>query len=85
MTFNNLEEFKNIDLENINCDTLTDLASIKINKEDDKIDKILNFLKDVKNPYIFKHGDIIVKCSFSDSGSRIEEHIERYLTHFLQE
>lgn len=85
MTSKELEVFKSEDLENINLDTLIEIDDIQINVKEDKTSRIFKFLKSGKNPYVFKHGDVLVKCSFSESGSRIEEHIERYLTNFLQE
>lgn len=85
MTFNeDLEAFTNVDLDNIEFDTLTDLNNIQVNVEDEPTDRIIDFIKDKNNPYFFKHKNIVVKCSFADSGTRLEELIERYLIQFLQ-
>lgn len=51
------------------CDknTLTDLRDITVDKSKSVMEKIENFTQQVKNPYLFKVGDVIVKVAYSGS------------------
>ena len=49
------------------CDknTLTDLRDITVDKSKSVMEKIESFTHQVKNPYLFKVGDVIVKVAYS--------------------
>lgn len=49
------------------CDknTLTDLRDITVDKNKSVTEKIESFTHQVKNPYLFKVGDVIVKVAYS--------------------
>ena len=49
------------------CDknTLTDLRDITVDKSKSVMERIENFTGQVKNPYLFKVGDVIVKVAYS--------------------
>ncbi|MBO5333003.1 MAG: hypothetical protein J6B37_02685 [Clostridia bacterium] len=49
------------------CDknALTDLRDITIDKSKSVMERIENFTGQVKNPYLFKVGDVIVKVAYS--------------------
>ena len=49
------------------CDknTLTDLRDITVDKSKCVMERIENFTGQVKNPYLFKVGDVIVKVAYS--------------------
>ena len=49
------------------CDknTLTDLRDITVDKSKCVMERIENFTGLVKNPYLFKVGDVIVKVAYS--------------------
>ena len=49
------------------CDksNLNDLRDITVDKSKSVMEKIENFTQQVKNPYLFKVGDVIVKVAYS--------------------
>ena len=49
------------------CDknTLTDLRDITVDKNKNVMEKIESFTQQVRNPYLFKVGDVIVKVAYS--------------------
>ena len=49
------------------CDknTLTDLKDITVDKSKSVMEKIESFTQQVKNPYLFKVGDVIVKVAYN--------------------
>ena len=61
---NQLNSLKNIPIENCKTDELIDINSIKIDISHDISTKMLKYLDDVKNPYLFKVGDTVVHLKF---------------------
>ena len=72
-TSNQLSACKNIDIRNCNPDALVDLRDVAIDTTLPVSDRIHSFLHQIKNPYLFKVDDTVVKVkygtgkSFSDS------------------
>lgn len=65
------ENWRSVDIRTVNRDGLVDITRIPEDDSDgmDKEMQIRNFLKNVKNPYCFMVGDIIVKSSFIEGAS----------------
>lgn len=60
------------------CD-LVDIKSIKINQSKPVQEKIIDFVRQIKNPYFFKVGDVAVKVNFNNDGASFEEKFQNYL------
>lgn len=60
------------------CD-LVDIKSIKINQSKPVPEKIIDFVRQIKNPYFFKVGDVAVKVNFNNDGASFEEKFQNYL------
>lgn len=52
-----------------NKDSLVDLRNVKINTEKAVYEKMGEFFEQIKNPYLFKVGDVRVKVSFGSERS----------------
>jgi len=74
-----LEEMKNIDVRTVDPDTLVDIKGVEVNTALPREDRILEFLTQIKNPYLFKCGKTVVKVSFADTEVTLEDQLERYL------
>ena len=57
---------KDIEIEDVNREEITDIKNIKINDKLPKEERIIDFLKKVNNPYIIKVNDVFVKNTFSN-------------------
>lgn len=68
-----LDALKNVDLKTVDRDTLVDIRDVNVNLELSKEERIVDFIRQIKNPYCFKVGKIIVKVSFNDNGPTLEE------------
>lgn len=68
-----------IDDIDFNIGDLVDIRNIKINVNQPIQEKIVDFVKQVKNPYLFKVGDVVVKVNFNNNGSTFQEKFENYL------
>ena len=70
---------KNIKLEDINLDEVDEISSIKIDRRKSSNERILDFLTQVKNPYVFKVNCRLVRFSFSENGPTVDECLTRVL------
>lgn len=72
-------EMKNVDIRTVDPSTLVDIKTVNVNINLPIEERKKDFIKQVKNPYCFKCGDIVVKVSFSNTTATLEERLENYL------
>lgn len=73
------EKLKNVDIRTVDPSTLVDIRDVKVNTDLPKPERIADFIKQIKNPYCYKCGKMIVKVSFSNTGETLEDRLESYL------
>lgn len=56
----------------LNIKDFTDIENLKIDKSKPKAQRIKDFLSDVKNPYIVRAGDIVVRIEFTGVNPLLE-------------
>ena len=69
---------KNADIKQCEPDQLVDLKSVSIDKNLPVSERMRSFVKQIKNPYLFKVDDITVKVEFS-SGKSLEDSLLTFL------
>ena len=74
-----LKQLKQVDVRTISHNELIDLKEIKIDEEASKKQRIQQFVEQVKNPFCFKVGEIVVSVGFSNDGISFEERMKQYL------
>lgn len=62
-----LEKYKDIPLSKIDINDVDEISDIKIDKRKSSNERILDFLCEVKNPYVFKVKGKLVRIMFSDT------------------
>ena len=72
-------DMKNIDLDTVNRDELVDIRDVKVNMALPKRERALDFIRQIGNPYCYKHGKYIVKVGFSDTEVSLEERLAGYI------
>ena len=70
---------KDIKLEDINPDEVDDINSIKIDRRKASDERILDFLTQVKNPYVFKVNGKLIRMTFSENGPTADDCLTRVL------
>ena len=70
-----IKKCKKIKVNEVNIDDVDDLSEIKISRKKSKEEKILDFISETKNPYIFKVNGNLVKLEFTDNGTNAEDAI----------
>ena len=74
-----INRYKNIKLEDISLDDVDEISSIKIDRRKSSNERVLDFLKQVKNPYVFKVNGKLVRMSFSENGPTADDCLTRVL------
>jgi len=73
-----LEEMKAVDVRTVDPETLIDVTTIKIDENLSKEERKAEYLKQVKNPYCFRVGDVVVKNVYSTDGVTLQDRFEQF-------
>ena len=74
-----IEEMKSVDIRTVDPETLVDIASVRLDNEQPRNERIRSFLEQIKNPYCYRVGKIVVKVSFADTDVTLEDRLEHYI------
>lgn len=74
-----LEEMKNIDIRTVDRDSLVDINDVKIDMNLPREERIIEFIRQIKNPYCYRCGKVVVKISFADTEVTLEDRLISYL------
>lgn len=74
-----LNAMKQVDIQLVDPNTLVDINDIHIDANLPKEERQKEFVRQIKNPYCFKVGEIVVKISYADNGETFEQAMENYL------
>lgn len=74
-----LNNMKNIDLASIDRDALVDIRDVTVNTALPKRERALDFIRQIGNPYCYKHGKYVIKVSFSDTDISLEDRLAGYI------
>lgn len=74
-----LEQMKQVDIRTVNREELVDILDIQIDENLPQEQRLAEFLRQVKNPYCYRCGKMVVKMSFSDTEYTLEDRLEHYL------
>ncbi len=74
-----IEAMQNVDIRSVDPDTLRDIRDVKVNTDLPKRERILDFIRQIGNPYCYRHGKYVVKDSFTDTDVTLEDRMLSYL------
>lgn len=74
-----VDEMKNVDVRTVSRDDLVDIRDVHIDRTLPKEERVRSFVQQIRNPYCFKCGNVVVKTSFADTDVTLEERMEHYL------
>ena len=64
-----LKEYKEMNINEIDKDKISDISEINISRRKSSKQRILDFLNEIENPYFFKVSDTVVQIGFSDDSN----------------
>lgn len=73
-----LRNMEDIDICSVTKESLVDIKNVKIDREKKKQERIIDFLRQIKNPYCFVCNGIIVKTNYNSNEETLQEKLERY-------
>ena len=74
-----VEEWKNVDVREVDMDTLVDIRDVNIDMDWPREKRIEEYIRQIKNPYCFKVGKVAVKVEFSEGDATFEDRVKEYL------
>jgi len=72
------DTMQSVDIRTVDPSSLTDIRDININPRLPFTDKAISYLNQIKNPYCFKCGDVIVKVSHAQTTTTIDDCMEGF-------
>ena len=72
-------DMRKADPDHIDRDALVDIRDVKVNTALPKRERALDFIRQIKNPYCYRHGKYVVKVAFSDTEVSLEERLAGYI------
>ncbi|MDL2248328.1 hypothetical protein LJB89_01370, partial [Tyzzerella sp. OttesenSCG-928-J15] len=76
---NKLAEMRGKSIGDFAKEELVDIQNIRINPSPEKNERIISYLNEVKNPYVFKVGDVAVQVKFANNNVFMKEKLENIL------
>jgi hypothetical protein len=73
------EAMRAVDIRTVDPATLVDIRDVKVNSTLPQRERVLDFIRQVKNPYLYKCGKMAVKISFGETEATLEDKLESYL------
>ena len=74
-----IEAMQNVEIRTVDPETLRDIRTVTVNADLPKQERILDFIRQIGNPYCYRHGKYIVKVSFTDTDVTLEDRMLSYL------
>ena len=78
-----LSELRKTDIRTVDPETLIDIRDISIDPNLPKAERLREYIRQIKNPYCYKCGKIIVKAGYKDTGATIEDRLKSLLVRML--
>lgn len=79
LNMNGIAAMRSVDIRTVDRSTLVDLSDVCIDESLSQRERIAEFIRQIKNPYCYKCGNIVVKESFSNNGKSIDDCLEQYI------
>ena len=73
-----IEQLKNVDIRTVDRETLADIRDVVINPELPQLERMMDFIRQVKNPFCYRHGKAVIKISHADTEATLEDRLEKY-------
>lgn len=79
LTAADIEKMRAVNPATVDRSTLKDIRDVYINTELPKKERILDFIRQIGNPYCYRCGDYVVKVGFADTDVSLEERMLSYI------
>lgn len=66
--------------EQVDVSSLVDIRDVQLQKDLPQEERIRSFVEQIKNPYCFKVGPVVVNVSYSNSGATLNDRFAEMLS-----
>ena len=74
-----LDKLENVDVKTVDPDTLVDIHDVVIDTKLPQQERLMDFLRQIRNPFCYRHGKYIVKVSYVDTDATLEDRMIAYI------
>jgi len=74
-----LESMKAMDIQAVDKDTLADMSGFEFDNSLSQEERVKRIFEKIKNPYLFRLGDMAVKLEFADNGPSLQDLMTSFL------
>ena len=74
-----LQQMRNVDVRTVDINSLKDIREVKIDPNLSDEERMIEYLKQIENPYCYRHGIYAVKISYAEDGYTLNECLDNYL------
>ena len=78
-TLEQLKAMQAVGVRTVDRSTLRDIRDVKVNTDLPKQERILDFMRQIGNPYCYRHGKYVVKVSFTETDVTLEDILLSYI------
>ena len=76
ITYFDLDSMRNVDINSVDPDILVDIQDSEIKTAMPPLERVLDYIEQVKNPYCFRHGKLTLKVEFPKTDVTLEDCME---------
>lgn len=66
------------DIPLVEIEDLVDIRTVNIDMDLPKDQRIQSFIKQIKNPYLFRCGDMVIQSVFSETEITLDERLKQF-------
>lgn len=81
ITPENLARMRDMDIRKADLGMLADILEVEIDGDLSDTEKKREFIRQIKNPYLYRQGEYIVKLSFADTDATLTDRLKEYIEH----
>ena len=70
---------RNLDVTKVDREDLVDIQEVTVNKNLKQSQRLVDFVRQIKNPYCYRHGEYIVKIGFEDTEVTMTERLKELI------
>ena len=79
-----LDKMANVDIRTVDPNTLVDIHDVAVNPALSREERLMDFLRQIRNPFCYRHGKYVVKVSYVDTDVTLEDRMIAYIRSKLQ-
>lgn len=70
---------RNVDITKVKPEELVDIRDVQINGNLKQDSQLVDFIRQIKNPYCYRYGEYIVKIGFEDTSVTLTERLREMI------